>query len=138
MVWVFLVFFVVRHLDLFRVGGWPLAFAGDLPALSFWAETLFGVAAIAMLLPRSLRDSPRHVFLGATFMLVNGFLYRLNCYLVGYDPGPGWQYFPSVGEILVTLGIFALHAILYLIFVKQLPVLHALRPTAGLGAARTQ
>jgi Ni/Fe-hydrogenase subunit HybB-like protein len=138
MVWVFLTFFVVRHLDLLRVGGWPLAFAGDVPALSFWVEFLLGVAAIATLLPKASRMSPRYVFLGATFMLLNGFLYRLNCYLIGYDPGAGWQYFPSAGEILVTLGIFALHAILYLVFVKQLPVLHAVRRGVRHGMARAQ
>ena len=32
-----------------------------------------------------------------------------------------------MGEVLVTLGIFALHIALYLVFVKHLPVLHAVR-----------
>lgn len=133
--WVMLVFFIVRYLDVIRVGGLPWAFTGDVQALSFWVELLFGAAAILLLLPKGLRGSPRFVFLGATFMLLNGFLYRLNCYLIGYDPGTGYQYFPSVGEILVTLGIFALHIILYLVFVKQLPVMHATRPQKPAPAA---
>jgi Ni/Fe-hydrogenase subunit HybB-like protein len=78
-------------------------------------------------MPKANRSNTRYVFLGASAMLVNGFMYRLNCYLIGYDPGQGWTYFPSAGEIMVTLGIFAFHGILYLIFVKQLPVLHAVR-----------
>jgi Ni/Fe-hydrogenase subunit HybB-like protein len=65
-------------------------------------------------------------------MLLNGVLYRLNCYLIGYQPvGSGWNYFPSMGEIIVTLGIFSLEIILYLVFVKQLPVLHAVRRTSS-------
>jgi Ni/Fe-hydrogenase subunit HybB-like protein len=62
---------------------------------------------------------------------MNGTIYRLNCYLVGYDPGFGWTYFPSVGEIVVTLGMFSMHVALYLMFVRHLPVLHAVRTPAA-------
>jgi Ni/Fe-hydrogenase subunit HybB-like protein len=127
MVWVMIIFLGVRTVDLLRMGAWPLAFAFDTKAIAFWVEFLAGIAAIASLLPEANRANPRYVFLGATAMLLNGIMYRLNCYLVGYDPGQGWHYFPSAGEILVTLGIFSLEVILYLAFVKYLPVLHALR-----------
>ncbi len=127
MAWVMLVFMVLRYGDVVWRGVLDYAFAGDIKALSFWAEFLLGVAAVVLLLPKALRSSPRYIFLGATAMLLNGVLYRLNCYLIGYQPGNGWNYFPSMGEIMVTLGIFALHFVLYLAFVKQLPVLHAAR-----------
>jgi Ni/Fe-hydrogenase subunit HybB-like protein len=127
MVWVMLGFMVVRYGDVIRLGALPLAFQPGVQAVSFWIEFLAGVAAVLLLLPASARANPRYLFLGAFGMLINGFLYRLNCYLIGYDPGNGWHYFPSVGEIVVTLGIFALHFLLYLAFVKQLPVLHAVK-----------
>lgn len=127
MVWVMIIFLGVRTVDLLRLGAWPLAFTFDTKAIAFWVEFLAGIAAIASLLPEANRANPRYVLLGATAMLLNGIMYRLNCYLVGYDPGQGWHYFPSTGEILVTLGIFSLEIILYLAFVKYLPVLHALR-----------
>ena len=127
MVWVMIIFLGVRTVDLLRMGAWPLAFTFDTKAIAFWVEFLAGIAAIASLLPEANRANPRYVLLGATAMLLNGIMYRLNCYLVGYDPGQGWHYFPSTGEILVTLGIFSLEVILYLAFVKYLPVLYALR-----------
>lgn len=127
MAWVMLAFVVVRYADVIRLGALPVAFQPNIQSLSFWFEFLFGVAAVALLLPKSNRLNSRYVFLGATAMLLNGVLYRLNSYLIGYDPGNGWNYFPSVGEILVTMAMFALTIILYLIFVKQLPVLHAVR-----------
>ena len=127
MVWVMIIFLGVRTVDLLRLGAWPLAFTFDTKAIAFWVEFLAGIAAIASLLPEANRANPRYVLLGATAMLLNGIMYRLNCYLVGYDPGQGWHYFPSTGEILVTLGIFSLEIILYLAFVKYLPVLYALR-----------
>jgi len=90
------------------------------------AVILAAIACAAIAAPESW---PLRAGLGgvAGAMLLNGAVYRLNCYLVGYQPGNGWNYFPSMGEIMVTLGIFSLTVILYLIFVKQLPVLHAVR-----------
>jgi Ni/Fe-hydrogenase subunit HybB-like protein len=132
MAWVMLGFMVVRYGDVVWRGALGHAFVGDIKALSFWAEFLFGVAAVVLLLPKAFRGSPRYVFLGSSAMLLNGVLYRLNCYLIGYQPvGSGWNYFPSMGEIIVTLGIFSLEIILYLVFVKQLPVLHAVRRTSS-------
>jgi Ni/Fe-hydrogenase subunit HybB-like protein len=127
MAWVMLGFMVVRYGDVIRVGALPLAFAGDAKAVSFWIEFFFGAAAVLILMPKSNRSRPRLVFLGALAMLLNGALYRLNAYLIGFDPGDGWSYFPSLGEVLVTLGIFALEVMLYLAIVKLFPVLHAAR-----------
>ena len=126
-----LAFLLLRIFDVSRLAAWPAAFAGDLKSVSFWLEMLLGAAAVALLLPKSRRGSPRNLFLGSSAILLNGALYRLNCYLIGYDPGNGWTYFPSIGEILVTLAIFAMHVVLYLIFVKHLPVLHAVRKTVA-------
>ena len=46
-------------------------------------------------------------------------------YIVGFQPGQGWRYFPSVPEIMITLAIVAVEIMAYLIFVKKLPVLAA-------------
>ena len=127
MMWVLIIFLGIRFIDLLRLGAWPLAFHMGTPSISFWVEYLAGIAAVALLWRETNRSHPRYIFLGASAMLVNGFMYRLNCYLIGYDPGQGWSYYPSVGEIIVTLGIFSFEIMLYLVFVKQLPVLHAVR-----------
>ncbi len=34
------------------------------------------------------------------------------------------SYFPSVPELMVTVGVIALEVLLYMLFVKTLPVLH--------------
>jgi len=135
MVWVQLAFMIVRYGDVIWRGAWPLAFAGNLQAWFFWMEFLAGAAAIIWLLPRSNRANPRTIFLAAAAMLLNGVLYRLNCYLIGYDPGNGWSYFPSMGEILVTVGIFAFQVLMYILLVKTLPVLHAVKPAPVPAAA---
>jgi Ni/Fe-hydrogenase subunit HybB-like protein len=125
--WVMAILLVARIVDVVRLGALDLAFEGNLQALSFWTEMGLGVAGLALLLPKAGRTNPRNIFLGAVAVLLNGALYRLNCYLIGFEPsgGVGWTYFPSAGEIFVTLGVFSLHIILYLVFVRYLPVLHA-------------
>jgi Ni/Fe-hydrogenase subunit HybB-like protein len=127
MVWVQIVYMIVRYGDVVWRGALPLALQADIQALFFWLEFLLGVATVVLLLPKANRTSPRIIFLGACAMLLAGVLYRLNCYLIGYDPGNGWTYFPSVGEIVVTVGIFAFEVLMYIILVKNLPVLHAVR-----------
>ena len=55
-----------------------------------------------------------------------GFLYRINAYLIAYQPAvEGYQYFPSVPEFLVTVGVTSLGILLYLVFIKSFPVLPA-------------
>jgi Ni/Fe-hydrogenase subunit HybB-like protein len=135
MAWLMFGFLVIRLIDVIRLGSLPLAFEPGVQALSFWIEMTMGVAAVLLLLPKRNRLSVRAVFLGASAMLMNGALYRLNAYLIGYDPGNGWQYFPSLGEILVTLGILALEIMLYLALVKTLPVLHTVGYKSGGRAA---
>jgi Ni/Fe-hydrogenase subunit HybB-like protein len=121
-----LLYLVIRIGDLLWRGAFGLAFAGTLDALMFWIEmALFIVPAVLLMNPAN-RIKARIIFISAASLLVAGSLFRLNLYIIGYHPlaGGNWSYFPSVTEILVTLGIFSLEVILYLIFVKRLPVLH--------------
>jgi Ni/Fe-hydrogenase subunit HybB-like protein len=69
------------------------------------------------------------IFILSVCLLLAGTIYRLNTYLIGYQPGPDWEYFPSVAELLITIGMFSLEIVLYLIFVKHLPVLHRAEAT---------
>jgi Ni/Fe-hydrogenase subunit HybB-like protein len=42
---------------------------------------------------------------------------------VAYDTGPGWHYFPSVPEILVTFGLVCLEVLIYIALVRKFPIL---------------
>jgi Ni/Fe-hydrogenase subunit HybB-like protein len=56
-------------------------------------------------------------------ILTGGVLYRFNSYLIGFDPAPGWNYFPSFGEIFVSIGLVSFEIMLYMILVKTFPIL---------------
>ena len=119
-------YLLLRFADLLWRGALGLAFVGDLDSYMFWFENLLFVIPILLLANPAKRNSPRLIFLSAVSLLLAGSVYRINTYLVGYHPVAGgtWHYFPSVGEIMVTVGIFSLEVMLYLIVVKTLPVFH--------------
>ncbi len=119
-------YLVLRFGDLLVRGDLGLAFAGNLDALMFWIENLLFLVPVVLLASEANRTHPRTIFISAVSLLLAGSIYRLNVYIIGYHPyaGGNWSYFPSVTEMLVTVGIFSLEVVLYLIFVKKLPVLH--------------
>ncbi len=126
--WLIAGFLVFRFADLALSGSLGLAFAGDLNAIMFWIETVLFAAAAAICLTPAGRASQRLLFLSAVALLVAGSLYRLNAFLIAYTPVQNYTYFPSVPELMVTFGIIALEILLYLLFVKTLPVLYAPEP----------
>jgi Ni/Fe-hydrogenase subunit HybB-like protein len=115
-------FLVLRFADIAYHGNTGLMFAGDLNSLLFQIETALFLAATLLLATPRARHNQRSMFLAAVAMLTAGALYRIDGYLIAYDPGNGWVYFPSVDELMITIGIFALEIMLYLIFIKKLPV----------------
>jgi len=121
-----LLYLVIRVADLIYRGALSLAFVPNFDAFMFWVEMLLFIIPVVILTNKANRTHPRMIFLSAISFLLAGSVYRLNIYIVGYHPtaGGSWSYFPSVTEILLTLGIFSLEVMLYLIFVKRLPVLH--------------
>lgn len=115
-------FSVLRWADVLYRGHLGLAFAGDLNSTLFLLETALFLAPVFILLsPR--RHHQRWQFIGAICILAAGSLYRLDAYLITLQPGNGWTYFPSAPELLITVGVVCLEIMLYLLFIKTLPVL---------------
>ena len=63
--------------------------------------------------------------------MLGGALYRFNVYLIGFNPGKGWIYFPSLAEVMISVGIVAIELLGYQVLVKMVPVL----PRIGLHRA---
>ena len=61
-------------------------------------------------------------FIGILLMLGGSFL-RLDGFLIGYETGDGFSYFPSVPELMVTVGMFAVEVLGYIIITRRFPVL---------------
>jgi Ni/Fe-hydrogenase subunit HybB-like protein len=124
--WLLIVYLVVRVEDVNLRGLLPLAFSGGLKSNLFLLENTLLLLPMFILIYPNNRKNPKLLFTAACSLLVAGGLYRFNTYIIGFDPGTGWQYFPSAPEILITFSIIAIELMGYLWFVKRLPVLPAL------------
>ena len=121
MAWVVVVYLVLRFADLLFRGA-PVFTSGFLTFM-FLLENLLYLVPVLILASPSLRSDLRFLFLVAVSLLLAGSLYRFDAFIIGFNPGPGWHYFPAIGEIMVTLGIVAIELMAYLYFVKKFPVL---------------
>ena len=128
-------FTLLRFADLAVRGRLSALGTFDLYTGMFLLETVLFLAPAFMLLSERARRDPGNVFRAAMLMILAGSLYRLDTYLVAFRPGAHFSYFPSFAEVVVTLGIVALEVILYVVLVKQFPILSAEAP-AGTSAAR--
>ena len=127
-------FAVVRVVDVAARGRLGLALAADRHAALFWLEVLLASYAAVRLAARRTGEDPGALLRAAALLAAGGALYRLDVYLVAFDPGNGWRYFPSVGEIAITLAIMAVETMIYVFAVRTFPILAA--PRAAAPAAR--
>jgi Ni/Fe-hydrogenase subunit HybB-like protein len=142
LVTVLVAYLVARFADVIWRGALALAFTEGIKSAMFWVENLLYAASIALLWKPAARRDPGRLFLAAVAMVLAGSVYRIDVYLVGLDMKPGWHYFPSLSELMVTIGLIAAEILGYIAFVRLLPVLPAAEAFAeastdpGAGAAR--
>lgn len=109
-----------------------VALAGELPLLAstfgafFLAEIVLHLAGAVLLLGATGRTPVWQARAGLLLILA-GVLFRIDTYLVAFQPGANFRYFPAVPELLITFAIVALEIVLYLWAVKRLPILSGAR-----------
>lgn len=125
MLGVLALYLVVRVADLTVRGAWSGAFAPSWVTVSFWVENLGFIAPFFLIGTAQARRNPARLFLAGLAIMVGGVLLRLNGFMIGYEhhTGTGWSYFPSLGEIMVTTGMFAIEVLGYIIITRRFPVL---------------
>ena len=116
-------YLIIRFGDLILRGKLGLIFSFDFKSLMFIVENALYVVPLVILMNASNRKNAQKLFIAAGSLLLAGSVYRFNAYIIGFDPGQGWQYFPSFSELMITFGVISLEILAYLIFVKKLPVL---------------
>lgn len=116
---------VIRVVDIVARGKLGYVFAFDGHSALFLLEMLLVGAGFWFL---GQRPTPRKLFDAALFVAGAGILYRFSTFLFAFDPGRGWRYFPSVPEILITVGVVAGEITAYLYLVRRLPILGAAAP----------
>jgi Ni/Fe-hydrogenase subunit HybB-like protein len=121
--WLTVTWLAVRLGDLIQRNQLPAIFGGDVYSVFFLCEFLLIAGGSLPLFKRERWHSPRWLFVTAVMMLIGGGLYRFNVYLIGFNPGRGWHYFPSFAELMISVGIVSIEILAYQVLIKLLPVL---------------
>lgn len=115
---------IIRFISVTTSGAWGYAFSFSGLALVFWAEILLVAIPAFILQFTKWGNSPSGIFASSFMLMLGGGLYRFSVYIIGFNPGSGYNtYFPSINELLITLGIIALEILGYITLVKLFPVL---------------
>jgi len=110
--------------DLAYRGALPLLFTSGKASVFFNLELLIGVIVpIGLYATKSIRESVNGLFLAACCVIVGTIMNRFNVNFFA-QAGPISNYFPSITEILITIGLVALMVLLYRLAVTYLPVFH--------------
>lgn len=96
----------------------------DTTAFMFIAELGLIIMAFIMFLSRKTLNSPGRLFIASSLVISGVMLNRVNNFIVAYKPfySPA-SYFPSLGEISVTIGCIALLVLAYRAIVIYFPVI---------------
>ncbi len=127
-----LLFYVALRLgDLVWNGKLRFLGANFQTALLAFEVALFLAPAILFLLPQVQRNRGK-LFGAALLAIAAGAVYRVDTYLVAYRPAgwtdgvanrAGWSYFPSLGEIVVTVGMAAIGIAIFTFVSRVFPVI---------------
>jgi Ni/Fe-hydrogenase subunit HybB-like protein len=123
------IYLAVKLGDMAHRGTYVYLFDGSIQGKAFLVEVLFGVIVPwCMLLLPGVRRSRGWLFAASAMVVCGVALNRINVFLVGFQaPYAQQSYFPSVGELAITIGLISTLIFIYRICVKYLPVLSARR-----------
>ncbi|HEX9244143.1 MAG TPA: Ni/Fe-hydrogenase cytochrome b subunit [Anaeromyxobacter sp.] len=116
-------FLVIRFGDLVLKGRVGLLFGSGALSFFFWVETVLFAAAAWRFLQQRVRASAQAQLQAALLALFAGSIYRIDAFLTGFNPGTNWVYFPTLPELLVTLGLVATETVAYVWLVRKFPIL---------------
>jgi Ni/Fe-hydrogenase subunit HybB-like protein len=117
-----LFFYVALRLGDIAWSGKLHYFGADFFTAVFALEmALFLAPAVLFLIPAVQRNRGR-MFGAALLAVAAGATYRMDTYLTVYRPAPGWDYFPSIGEMTVTVGMASVGIAAFIFISKLFPV----------------
>ncbi len=114
---------VIRLGDVVVRGVFGQAFHLGIEGLMFWIEMACFIAPFLIIGTAAQRRNPARLFVAGILLMLGGSFLRINGFLIGYDTGAGFRYFPALPEILVTMGMFATEVLIYILVTRRFPVL---------------
>ncbi|MEW5843809.1 MAG: NrfD/PsrC family molybdoenzyme membrane anchor subunit [Bacteroidota bacterium] len=93
-------------------------------SVMFVIEVVVGIVIpLRMFLSREISKSPTGLFIASMLVIFGVLLNRINNFIVAYTPPYQFNtYFPSIGEISVTVGFVALEILFFRVLVMIFPI----------------
>jgi len=111
----------LRFADLASSGKLELLTVPDFFLIFFVLEMALFLVPAFMFLTRRVEDQRVRV-LGGALAVLSGALWRVDAFLTCYNAGESFRYWPSWGEISVTVGMAAIGVALFITVSRLLPV----------------
>jgi Ni/Fe-hydrogenase subunit HybB-like protein/Fe-S-cluster-containing dehydrogenase component len=118
-----LAYLAIRTVDVAWRGQIEAVVRMDRLSLLFLVEMGLFLAAAVVLLAWRRHAGMLSLTLVAATVLLAGSLYRFSAFLLAFNPGPEWTYFPTLPEIAVSVGIVSGQVMGYILMVKWFPIL---------------
>lgn len=132
--WTLLFYLLVRFADLLHRDALTALVGSSTQAIMFYIEIALFVFPMLILFHPRWRGNARLLFLTAICLLLGGAVLRFNALIIGYTPSAGYVYFPSVIELLVSIGLLAVEVVGFIYIVKRFPILPPRKKTVAPGA----
>jgi Ni/Fe-hydrogenase subunit HybB-like protein len=127
------IYLLIKFSQLTLAGDLKYLFTGGLMSVLFWAEILIGVVTPLILFSiKRIRKNPNGLLIGSIILLLGMILNRFDVsWFAIQHPDPltymptfmsAVHYFPSLPEVLVSVGIFSAGLLAFGLAVKYLPV----------------
>lgn len=96
----------------------------DIPSWMFITEIAIMLRAFFMFLSKKTENSPSRLFIASSLVIAAVLLNRINNFIIAFNPfNSPVIYYPSFGEISVTVGCIALLVLVYRACVMVFPVI---------------
>ena len=118
---IMLVYLLMKIYDLFTMNLWSYVFQGSLQSNMYCIEMLFGIIIPIIIIFSPIADT-KFGLAGYAWLTVLGVVVnRMNCVFTSmYESG---SYFPSAGEIFISIGLVSAGALVYAFLVENLNIL---------------
>lgn len=119
------IYLAIKIIDMAIRGTYVYLTEINTASVMFMLEVVLGVIIpLRMFFSEKVLNSRLLLFIAASLVVFGVFLNRINNFLVAYTPPYALnKYFPSIGEISVTIGFIAILVLLYRVIVMFFPVI---------------
>lgn len=120
-----LIFLTIKIMDIAIREAYVYLAEINFETVMFIIEVFIGIVIpLIMFFSRKISRTPTGLFIASSCVIFGVLLNRINNFLVSYTPPYAeTSYFPSLGEISVTLGFIALEILLFRAFVMIFPII---------------